>query len=279
MINNEKGKIFLKVGNIEVCGIIYKITNTINGKCYIGQTVNDFNRRYCYGGNSPIERVYKYHKHCKENGFSYNNHLLNSIEKYGIENFIVDVYFDTALSIEELNEKEEYYINFYKSAERNYGYNSRLGGGNRKTKNSYVIYDDYVDILIVDKNKNEYHCYVDVEDFDLVKDKKWYYEKNKGAKNRMLNRLMPYLILNHNDSHSYIIHLDGNKLNNRKDNLKIRYFVENGKIFYRERTKLYEVYVGGKYLKSFKDKKEAEDFKNKEIEMYINKLKKEDNNE
>lgn len=36
----------MKIGNIEVYGIIYKITNTINGKCYIGQTTIGIDKKF-----------------------------------------------------------------------------------------------------------------------------------------------------------------------------------------------------------------------------------------
>ena len=34
-----------KIGNLEVYGVIYKITNKVNSKCYIGQTT-DYKRRF-----------------------------------------------------------------------------------------------------------------------------------------------------------------------------------------------------------------------------------------
>lgn len=112
----------------EVYGIIYKIENLVNGKIYIGQTTRSFNERYCAKGEG-IERVYGYCKQrinsCETN---YNHHLFSSIKKYGFENFKVDEVFDVAKSKEELNNKEIYWIKYYKSNDPKYGYNETRGG-------------------------------------------------------------------------------------------------------------------------------------------------------
>lgn len=115
----------MKIGNIECYGVIYKITNIINNKCYIGQTVYGFKKRYKTNGEG-IERVYKYHKNRKTNNHTYNEYLLNSIEKYGFKAFEVIEVFDVAFSKEELNIKEIYYIDLFNCFKN--GYNSTKGG-------------------------------------------------------------------------------------------------------------------------------------------------------
>ena len=115
--------------NKERYGVIYKIENTVNGKCYIGQTVNSFNKRYWPSGEG-IERVYKYHKYCKEYNGYYNAHLLRSIEKYGFDSFIVDEEFDIAYSKEKLNDLEKKYIKKFDCIDN--GYNNTEGGANGK---------------------------------------------------------------------------------------------------------------------------------------------------
>lgn len=97
----------MKIGNLEVYGVIYKITNKVNGKVYIGQTKNGFKSRY--GGN-----LYKNTK---------NIYLKRSIEKYGIDNFEICEIIDVAFSREELNLKESMWIARNNSTDNKYGYN------------------------------------------------------------------------------------------------------------------------------------------------------------
>lgn len=120
----------MKVGNVEVYGVIYKIINKVNGKIYIGQTINGFNQRYKSGGKG-IERVYKSHSIRKKTR-SYNEHLYHSIEKYGFESFEVLEVFDIAFSKSELDIKEKSWISIYKSNNRKFGYNISEGGNTHR---------------------------------------------------------------------------------------------------------------------------------------------------
>ena len=115
----------MKIGNLEVYGIIYKITNVINDKSYIGQTVNGFNKRYPSKGIG-IKRYYNFNKKMQNIGRYYNCHLQCSIEKYGFDAFKVDEIIDFAFSKEELNIKEKMYIQIYDTI--NNGYNETSGG-------------------------------------------------------------------------------------------------------------------------------------------------------
>lgn len=92
--------------------IIYKITNKINGKVYIGQTIQTLNSRK----NEHKKMVRK----------KTNLPLYNAINKYGEENFSI-IQIDEADSSEELNVKEQYYIKHYNSMSPN-GYNLTSGG-------------------------------------------------------------------------------------------------------------------------------------------------------
>jgi group I intron endonuclease len=98
-----------------VYGVIYKITNTINTKVYIGQTVKCIKARFG-------EHV----SHAK-NGYRMTA-IHRAIRKYGKENFTIEQ-IDAADSKEELNIKEEYWIKFHKCVSPN-GYNLKNGGNN-----------------------------------------------------------------------------------------------------------------------------------------------------
>lgn len=99
--------------------VIYKITNLINNKIYIGQTIE------------YDERV-RHHKQTafRKNSKERNRPLYKAIRKYGIENFKFEI-IDNANSIEELNKKEIYYIKIYDSCvDSGKGYNLDKGGKN-----------------------------------------------------------------------------------------------------------------------------------------------------
>lgn len=127
----------MKIGNIECYGIIYKITNLINGKIYIGQTTNGFENRYSAKGNG-IEKVYNHHMGLKSNNKSYNSYLLRSIEKYGFDDWEVIEIFDAVFSKKELDIKEKHYIKLFNTTDRRYGYNFTEGGANGKPTDEVI---------------------------------------------------------------------------------------------------------------------------------------------
>lgn len=84
---------------------IYKTTNKINGKIYIGQTNKDEDVEYL--GSGYI--------------------LMKAIKKYGKNNFIVEV-IERCDCKEKLNEREIFWIAFHDSTNRKKGYNISKGG-------------------------------------------------------------------------------------------------------------------------------------------------------
>lgn len=94
--------------------IIYKVTNLINNKLYIGQTKNSLE--------------YRKNQHFRETKSKKDDmYFHRALNKYGFNNFQWEV-IDQANSLEELNQKEIYYINLYNSTDRINGYNRKLGG-------------------------------------------------------------------------------------------------------------------------------------------------------
>jgi hypothetical protein len=99
------------------------VTNLVNNKKYIGLTTHTFNIRYGTSGQGA-ERMFKYYSY---KGNSMNEHLYNSMKKHGTENFKVEI-IDCSDDVEELKEKEKFWIKFYNSRDDRYGYNISEGG-------------------------------------------------------------------------------------------------------------------------------------------------------
>lgn len=91
-------------------GYIYKTTNLINGKMYIGQ------HKYSGEGIDP-----KY--------YGGGTNLTKALKKYGKENFKVEI-LELCNNMDEMNEREKYWIAFYDAVKSNIFYNLDLGGNN-----------------------------------------------------------------------------------------------------------------------------------------------------
>jgi group I intron endonuclease len=99
--------------NKQYYGIIYKVTNKINNKIYIGQTVNKL--------------IYRKKGHVKSTEKGSTTYFHCAIRRYGIEMFSWKI-IDKVNSKEELNNKEQYWIKKYKSNIKEFGYNLTSGG-------------------------------------------------------------------------------------------------------------------------------------------------------
>ena len=88
-------------------GVIYKITNKINGKIYIGQTIQTAQARF--------------YKHAKSNSL-----LGRDIQKYGKNNFVVEIV-EKWEDRDTLNEREKFWIKKLNCKVPN-GYNIAKGG-------------------------------------------------------------------------------------------------------------------------------------------------------
>ena len=93
-------------------GYIYKITNTLNDKVYIGQTIKTVQKRFTQHKNNSNKEYFS------------QIVLYKAFKKYGIENFICEEIEE--VPNDKLDEREKYWIEYYDSYFN--GYNSTLGG-------------------------------------------------------------------------------------------------------------------------------------------------------
>lgn len=95
----------------KLTGLIYKYTNVLDGKIYIGQTRQDLQERD------------KEHINVKDDTYFHR-----ALQAYGRDNFTLEVIEDN-ISLDQLDEKEKYYIDFYESFHTTgKGYNLTQGG-------------------------------------------------------------------------------------------------------------------------------------------------------
>ena len=90
--------------------IIYKITNKVNNKVYIGKTIRSLESRF---------------KRHLIDALSLDTHFARAIRQYGNDAFEA-IQIDSATTEAELNLKEQYWIDYYKAIDT--GYNTAMGG-------------------------------------------------------------------------------------------------------------------------------------------------------
>jgi hypothetical protein len=126
-------------------GYIYKTTNLINGKIYIGQHITDkFEPKYLGSGLK----------------------IIKAIKKYGKENFKVELLHESK-NLQRLDSAEIFYIEEYEATNPKIGYNILIGGQNYKTnkvlniavpitygdKNSFYLNIDEILSILTKKNQ------------------------------------------------------------------------------------------------------------------------------
>lgn len=96
--------------------ILYKITNTLNGKVYIGYT------------SDTLEKRWSQHRHNASNLTRKSSHFHLAIRKYGSDVWKLEVLVDEPDSLWALKITEPFLIAHYDSTNRHKGYNSKSGG-------------------------------------------------------------------------------------------------------------------------------------------------------
>ncbi len=100
---------------------IYKITNDINGKIYIGKTYNSIEKRFKEHCKDRLKRK------CEQRP------LYSAMNKYGIEHFYIELLEET----DNPEEREKYWIEYYGSFKN--GYNATTGGDGKPYVDKDII--------------------------------------------------------------------------------------------------------------------------------------------
>lgn len=138
-------KLKYKGGLIKMKGNIYKITNDINNKVYIGKTLLTIEERFS--------------QHCKDalKPSKEKRPLYSAMRKYGIEHFSISLVEE--VSLEELNNREIYWINQFNSF--HFGYNATLGGEGKQKYDYNEIVQGFLSGKLIKELAEEYGCCVD----------------------------------------------------------------------------------------------------------------------
>lgn len=124
-------------------GYIYKITNSINNKVYIGLT----------NLSNPIDRWTKHLVDYRTATKYSKRPLYEAMNKYGVENFHFEIIEET----DNPKEREQYWIKQYNSYigfENSNGYNATLGGDGLNKK----VFSKEEQEIIFQLNKDGYSC-------------------------------------------------------------------------------------------------------------------------
>lgn len=106
---------------------IYKITNKVNGRIYIGQT------------SLTIKHRLQQHIRDSKRQTMENRPLYRAFKKYGYNNFIIEEV--EQCKDDEVNEKEQYWIKYHDSYHN--GYNATLGGEGSITIDRQLVVNTY----------------------------------------------------------------------------------------------------------------------------------------
>ena len=123
-------------------GFIYKITNDINDKIYVGKTL------------SSIEERLKEHKSDSERKKMEHRPLYSAMRKYGIDHFFIEKIEE--VPIEQLSDREIYWIKTLNSYHD--GYNATLGGDGKQLYDYDAIVKGFLSGKLIKELAEEFEC-------------------------------------------------------------------------------------------------------------------------
>lgn len=95
-------------------------------------------------------------------------------------------------------------------------------------RNKIIILDNYAEIILKDKQFNEIaRALIDLEDVDKVKEYKWCSNGYGYVICRELNASLHRFVMGYYDNDKVVDHINRNRLDNRKDNLRIATYQQN----------------------------------------------------
>lgn len=198
---------------------IYKITDNINGKIYIGQSNN-------------IQRRFSEHQN---RGATSRIPVDVAIQKYGKENFNFEIIEEC--SIEQLNQKETYWITYFNSIEN--GYNCSVGGDQQSIGSSNgraILTENEVKFIRTAYNNHERRKDV----YEHFKDKITFSSFARIWDGSSWAHIMPEVLTEENKRYYSKEATNGEKSSNAKltdeEVIKIRerYVSENAKTIYKD---------------------------------------------
>lgn len=198
---------------------IYKITNNINGKIYVGQSNN-------------IQRRFSEHQN---RGATSRIPVDVAIQKYGKENFSFEIIEEC--SIEQLNQRETYWITYFNSIEN--GYNCSVGGDQQSigSNNGRAILTEN-EVKFIRTAYNNHERRKDV--YEHFKDKITFSSFARIWDGTSWTHIMPEVLTEENKRYYSKEATNGEKSSNAKltdeEVIKIRkrYVSENAKTIYKD---------------------------------------------
>jgi transposase-like protein len=194
-------------------GIIYKITNKVNGKSYIGQT------------RFTLEFRWRQHLHKKDNTYFHN-----AIRKYGAENFTKEILEEC--DVDKLNSREIFYIAKYNTFKE--GYNLTIGGEGNSTLLLDNKYDEIKSLYLAGFSSNKIAVLYSVDKASIVKILKQLGVKIRRKKITIINQEFLELVRDYQSGYSlkelskrYDCTSNGLKeyLKNKGVDLKVKYSI------------------------------------------------------